>query len=276
MTTTEQIVWAHRVDKDLTPRDLTPGTTLRVYADLLPASDGTAPFSIHTFNQITGGRRDRSAAGGDRQRPLRLHRRRRRREADVDRPRVRQGARHRAAVLRDARRRHLPFLLSRTGTCHAGAVHPRRRLAQPRLRRLRRCRYRRRFDDARLRLVDGIHLLHARESAPGRVPRQAAALGEWQGHRARAPAEVGLAAVAGHVGRARRRRQATPDRLPQHDREHDGRGGSSERHLCSRRNHLRLVSPEGHHRFAVSGHRAWRGGEVRDRRERGLVAPFSR
>jgi 3-isopropylmalate dehydratase small subunit len=56
MTTTEQIVWAHRVDKDLAPRDLQPGTTLRVYADLLPASDGTAPFAIHTFNQITGGR----------------------------------------------------------------------------------------------------------------------------------------------------------------------------------------------------------------------------
>jgi 3-isopropylmalate/(R)-2-methylmalate dehydratase large subunit len=55
MTTTEQIVWAHRVDKELKPRDLQPGTTLRVYADLLPASDGTAPFAIHTFNQITGG-----------------------------------------------------------------------------------------------------------------------------------------------------------------------------------------------------------------------------
>ena len=55
MTTTEQIVWAHRVDKDLTPRDLRPGTTLRVFADLLPASDGTAPFAIHTFNEITGG-----------------------------------------------------------------------------------------------------------------------------------------------------------------------------------------------------------------------------
>ena len=55
MTTTEQIVWAHRVDKDLKAGDLTPGTTLRVYADLLPASDGTAPFAIHTFNQITGG-----------------------------------------------------------------------------------------------------------------------------------------------------------------------------------------------------------------------------
>ena len=55
LTTTEQIVWAHRVDKEVTPDELTPGTTLRVYADLLPASDGTAPFAIHTFNQITGG-----------------------------------------------------------------------------------------------------------------------------------------------------------------------------------------------------------------------------
>jgi 3-isopropylmalate/(R)-2-methylmalate dehydratase large subunit len=53
MTTTEQIVWAHRVDKDAAVH---PGATLRVFADLLPASDGTAPFSIHTFNQITGGR----------------------------------------------------------------------------------------------------------------------------------------------------------------------------------------------------------------------------
>ena len=53
MTTTEQIVWAHRVDKDR--RALQPGDTVRVYADLLPASDGTAPFAIHTFNQIAGG-----------------------------------------------------------------------------------------------------------------------------------------------------------------------------------------------------------------------------
>jgi 3-isopropylmalate/(R)-2-methylmalate dehydratase large subunit len=55
MTATEQIIWAHRVDKDQKASDLKPGTTLRVYADLLPASDGTAPFAIHTFNQITGG-----------------------------------------------------------------------------------------------------------------------------------------------------------------------------------------------------------------------------
>jgi 3-isopropylmalate/(R)-2-methylmalate dehydratase large subunit len=52
MTSTEQIVWAHRVDKSA---EVVPGATLRVYADLLPASDGTAPFAIHTFNQITGG-----------------------------------------------------------------------------------------------------------------------------------------------------------------------------------------------------------------------------
>ena len=62
LTTTEQIIWAHRVDKD--QRAIKPGDTLRVYADLLPASDGTAPFAIHTFNQITGGHviRPRQAA----------------------------------------------------------------------------------------------------------------------------------------------------------------------------------------------------------------------
>src|SRR3984957_12481239 len=52
LTSTEQIVWAHRVDKTAEVR---PGSTIRVHADLLPASDGTAPFAIHTFNQITGG-----------------------------------------------------------------------------------------------------------------------------------------------------------------------------------------------------------------------------
>ena len=51
MTATEQIIWAHRVDKKA---DVKPGATLQVYADLLPASDGTAPFAIHTFRQILG------------------------------------------------------------------------------------------------------------------------------------------------------------------------------------------------------------------------------
>ncbi len=52
LSSTEQILWAHRVDRDAAAR---PGATLRVYADLLPASDGTGPFAIHTFNQISGG-----------------------------------------------------------------------------------------------------------------------------------------------------------------------------------------------------------------------------
>jgi len=52
LTSTEQIVYAHRVDRDGL---VTRGTTLRLLADLLPASDGTAPFAIHTFRQITGG-----------------------------------------------------------------------------------------------------------------------------------------------------------------------------------------------------------------------------
>jgi 3-isopropylmalate/(R)-2-methylmalate dehydratase large subunit len=52
MTATEQIVWAHRVDRDA---DVRRGATLLLYGDLFPASDGTAPFAIHTFNQITGG-----------------------------------------------------------------------------------------------------------------------------------------------------------------------------------------------------------------------------
>jgi 3-isopropylmalate/(R)-2-methylmalate dehydratase large subunit len=61
LTATEQVLWAHRVDRDA---DVHPGATVRLYADLLPASDGTAPFAIHTFNQITGGRtiRPRQAA----------------------------------------------------------------------------------------------------------------------------------------------------------------------------------------------------------------------
>jgi 3-isopropylmalate/(R)-2-methylmalate dehydratase large subunit len=61
MTSTEQILWAHRVDRGSDV--VTPGETLRIYADLLPASDGTAPFAIHTFNQIAGGAiRPRQAA----------------------------------------------------------------------------------------------------------------------------------------------------------------------------------------------------------------------
>jgi len=58
LSATEQILWAHRVDKKA---DVRPGATLQVYADLLPASDGTAPFAIHTFQQIVSQAGDSNA-----------------------------------------------------------------------------------------------------------------------------------------------------------------------------------------------------------------------
>ena len=162
------------------------------------------------------------------------------------------------------------FYFPGAGTGAAGAVHPGRRLAQPRLRRVRRGRHGRRFDDARLRLVHRLHLFHAGEGAPRRVHRRAAALGRGQGHRPRAAAALGRAAVAGHVGRVRRSRAPAADRVSQHDREHDGGGGGAQRHLRGRRHHVCVVRAEGDHRDAVPAHRARRDGALRDRR--GAVA----
>ena len=62
-------------------------------------------------------------------------------------------------------------------------------------------------------------------------------------------------------------RQAAADRLSQHDRQHDGGGRGAERHLRARRDHLRVVSREGHHRAAVSAVRARRRRALRDRRD---------
>ena len=182
-----------------------PGATLRVYADLLPASDGTAPFAIHTFNQITGGNTidPRQAAVANDHFVFTG-----KKDDDKQTAIGRQFAelpRHREAVLRDARRRHLPLLFSRAGPGAAGPVHSRRRLAQPRLRRLRRGRHGRRLDDARLRLVDRLHLLHDGEAAPRHASRgKLQPLGHRQGHRPRAAAPLGREAVAGHVGGAGR------------------------------------------------------------------------
>ena len=171
MTTTEQIVWAHRVDKDRA-RGLQAGrdaARLRRPAAGLRRHGAVLDPHVQPDHRR---RRDLPAPGGDRQRSLRVHRQartttsRRRSAAQFAR-----AARHREAVLRDARRRHLPFLLSRAGPGAAGPVHSRRRLAQPRLRRVRRGRHRRRLDDARLRLVDGLHLLHAREGSAASCSR---------------------------------------------------------------------------------------------------------
>jgi 3-isopropylmalate/(R)-2-methylmalate dehydratase small subunit len=194
MTSTEQIVWAHRVDKTA---EIAPGATLRVYADLLPASDGTAPFAIHTFNQITGGQAIFPRPGGDRQRSLRVHRQGRRRPADGDRAAVRAAARHREAVLRDAGRRDFHFYFPEQGLVAPGQFIPGADSHSRAYGAVRRGRHRHRIDDARLRLVDRIHLLHRAEGAPCRLHRHAAAVGERQGHRARIAAAVGATQAQG-------------------------------------------------------------------------------
>ncbi len=211
MTTTEQIVWAHRVDNGLTRADLKPGATLRVYADLLPASDGTAPFAIHTFNQITGGNTiyPRQAAVANDHFVFT--------GKDEDDKQTSIGRAF--AAMNDMEKPYYAtpgdgifhFYFPGTGPRAARAVHSRRRLAQPRLRRVRRGRHRRGIDDARIRVVDGLHLLHARQAAARRLHRPAHALGRRQGHRPRAAAPVGREAVAGDVGRVRRRRPAAAD-----------------------------------------------------------------
>ena len=232
MTVTEQIIWAHRVDR----RDIVrPGTTLRVYADLLPASDGTAPFAIHTFNQITGGNviHPRQAAiandhfvftgreDDEKQTSIgrafaKLH--------GIEKP-----------VLRDARGRDLPFLFPGAGTGDAGPVHTRRRFTQPRVRRLWRSRDRHRIDHARFWLGDRLRLHDACPRPACRLSREAATVGERQGHRPGAASRVGCQAGAGHVGRTRRCGPTVADRLSQHDRQHDGGSRGDERHLRRRR-----------------------------------------
>ena len=249
-------LWAHRVDKSLEPGELTPGTTLRVYADLLPASDGTAPFSIHTFNQITGGRTidpRQAAIANDHFVFTGI-------EADE-----RQTSIGRAFARVHGLER--PYY----ATPGDGIFHfyfPEQGLVMPG------------------QFIPGADSHSRAYGAYGAVgigvgsttlgfgwstgyiyvtlPKQrrvtvrgaAPAVGERQGHRAGAAAPMGRAAVAGHVGGARGWRPPAADGLPEHHREHDGRGRGVERHLRARRHHLRLVRAEGHRGPAVPAHRA--------------------
>ena len=235
MTTTEQIIWAHRVDKDLKARDLEPGTTLRVYADLLPASDGTAPFAIHTFNQITGGNTidPRQAAIANDHFVF----------TGVDADDKQTGIGREFARLHGIEK---PYY----ATPGDGIFHfyfPEQGLVMPG------------------QFIPGADSHSRAYGAYGAVgigvgsttlgfgwstgyiyvtlARQrrvvftgtAAAVGQREGHRARAAAAVGREAVAGDVGGARGCRRTAADRLPQHDREHDGRGRGAQRHLRRRR-----------------------------------------
>ena len=203
MTTTEQIVWAHRVDKDA---EVEPGATLRVYADLLPASDGTAPFAIHTFNQITGGNTifpRQAAIANDH-------------FVFTGKARRRQADRRSAARSRGCTGSSKPYY----ATPGDGIFHfyfPEQGLVMPG-----------QFipgADSHSRAYGaygavgigvgsttlgfgwstGYIYFTLAEGAARRVHRPAAAVGERQGHRPRAAAPLGREAVAGHVGGARGR-----------------------------------------------------------------------
>ena len=112
-----------------------------------------------------------------------------------------------------------------------------------------------------------VRVLHGREAAPRAVHRKATAVGQRQGRRPRAPRALGSEAGAGHERGVRGRRDAAADELPQHDREHDGRGRGAERDLRSRRPHVRVVSREGRDRSALPAIRARRRRALRDRRD---------
>ena len=159
MTTTEQIVWAHRVDKRrrrsrparrcaCTPTCCRPRMAPRpspsTRSTRSRAADTIFPRQAAIANDhfVFTGREDDDPAD----------------RASVGRsPRLTA----RAAVLRDAGRRHLSFLLSGAGAGDAGPVHSRRRLAQPRVRRVRRRRHRRGIDDAGIWVGDGLRVFHA-------------------------------------------------------------------------------------------------------------------
>ena len=177
LTTTEQILWAHRVDKDLKARDLKPGMTLRVYADLLPPP--MAPRHLPSTRSTRSPAAPRSIRG------------RRRSPTITSCSPASTPTTSRQASAASSRARHgiekpyyatpgdgiFHFYFPEQGLVDARAVHPGSRLAQPRLRRVRRGRHRRRIDDARVRVVHGVHLRHAREAAPRRLQRDSCSRG---------------------------------------------------------------------------------------------------
>jgi 3-isopropylmalate/(R)-2-methylmalate dehydratase large subunit len=163
---------------------------VRVYADLLPASDGTAPFAIHTFNEIARGAiRPRQAAIANDHFVF---------TGDPDDER--QTAIGRAFA--QAEGLEAPyyatpgdgifhFYFPEQGLILPGQFIPGADSHSRAYWRIRGGRRGHRFHRARLRLGDGLRVLHGAESASRRVHRCAAAVGHRQGHRARAAPALG-------------------------------------------------------------------------------------
>ena len=267
MTTTEQIVWAHRVDKDHARAAEAGHDAARLRR---PAAGVGRHRAVRDPHVQPDHRRqhDLSAAGGDCQRSLRLHRRRRRRQAD----------RASAASSRGSTASRQPYY----ATPGDGIFHfyfPEQGLVMPG-----------QFipgADSHSRAYGAygavgigvgsttlgfgwstgyIYFTLARQ----RRVRFEGRLQPWVSGKdivLELLRRVGREAVAGDVGGARRRRRAAADGVSQHDREHDGRGRSAERHLRARRDHLRLVSAKGHHRRCrIRRSRPGADARLRDRR----------
>ena len=228
MTTTEQIVWAHRVDKDV-PRP-SSGPARRCSVCGPAAGVGRHRAVCDSRSTRSPAATHRSAPGSDRQRPLRLHGWRPTRSR-------RASARHslapspRASVLRHTGRRHLHFHFPEQGLIMPGQFVPG---ADSHSRAWRPCRCRDRLHHARLRVVDGVHLLHARPTTPGGL-RDACS----PGSAARTSCWSCCAGGARNSRRACRWSSSMPTAschgLSQHHREHDGGSRGLERHLRGRR-----------------------------------------
>ena len=223
-----------------------PGATLRVYADLLPASDGTAPFAIHTFNQITGGNSiyPRQAAIANDHFVFTG-------KAEDDKQTV-----DRARVRGASTGCEKPYY----ATPGDGIFHfyfPEQGLVLPG------------------QFIPGADSHSRAYGAYGAVgigvgsttlgfgwstgyvyftlakPRRVVFTGKlqpWVGGKdivLKLLERWGAKQSQGMSVEFVDARPPAPDRVPQHDREHDGRGRGAERHLRARRDHLRVVPREG-------------------------------
>ena len=207
MTTTEQIIWAHRVDKDLKAGRSEAGRDApRLRGSAAGVGRHGAVLDPH-LQPDHRRQRDLSAPGGDRQRSLRLHRQRHRRQADrasaASSPRLQEMEKPYYATPGDG---IFHFYFPEQGLVMPGQFIP--------------------GADSHSRAYGAygavgigvgsttlgfgwatgyiyFTLAKARRVV---LRRPAAALGQRQGHRPRAAAALGREAVAGHVGRARGRR----------------------------------------------------------------------
>ena len=229
LTATEQILWAHRAHREAR---VTRGEALLVAADLLPASDGTAPFAIHTFREITGGAiRPRQAAIANDHFVFTGREADRKQTAISAAFAAAEGLEHPWFATPGDGIFHFYFpeqglvmpgaVMTRRGTVTAGPTAPTGRWASGWVPR---------------RSVSAgppARLAHASAAAPGRLHRHPSPLVAGEGCGAGAPCPLGRGRRR-DVGRVRRSRAGVAHPVAQHHLQHDGGGRGVERHFSLR------------------------------------------